>query len=147
MLKIQHSLLPLLLMLCIGCSGEPKAVATLSLGMAEIDAVAQLKLVGATDITDGMQTEIPYTGNDVADTPTANSSVWQMWSIDPPAASIETTFEDSKLTQLNYWDWRNRKMTSYHHTMEYVELSSLTINPNDNNFTATVVQTHNANGG
>jgi hypothetical protein len=115
--------------------------------MAETDAVAQLKLVGAKDISDGMQTAIPYTGDDGADTPTTGGSVWQMWSIDSPDSSIETTFEDGKLTQLNYWDWRDRKMTSYHHTMEYVELSSLTINPKNNDFTATVVQTHNANGG
>ena len=77
----------------------------------------------------------------------AYRSSWQMWSIDTPDASIETTFQDGKLTQLNYWDWRNRKMTSYHHTMEYVELSSLTINPHDNDFTATVLKTHNPNGG
>ncbi|TWU60355.1 hypothetical protein Poly51_06300 [Rubripirellula tenax] len=145
-MKIHHSLLPLLLMLCVGC-GESKPEATLSLGMTETDAVTQLKLVGATDISDGMQTAIPYTGDAVADTPAANSSSWRMWSIDTPDASIETAFEHGKLTQLNYWDWRNRKMTSYHHTMEYDELSSLTINPKDNDFTATVVQTHNANDG
>ena len=76
-----------------------------------------------------------------------SSRSWNMWSIETPDASIETTFKNRKLIQLNYWDWRKRKMTSYHHTMEYVEVSALIILPDDNDFEATVVRTHNEGGG
>ena len=67
---IQRSLLLLVSMLFVGCGAEPKTVATLSLGMAETDAVAQLKLVGATDgLAMAFKRQFLDTGDDVAETP------------------------------------------------------------------------------
>jgi len=104
----------------------------IKLGMSKDATSKRLAEFGAGDISSGMQAS--------ADAP---KSDW-MWSLDSPKLSIETLFESDKLITINIWDWRDRKMTSYHHTMRYDQVDTLTLN-SDGTFDANVVRTFNGN--
>jgi len=145
----------------VGESPQPKTTATpaapipfpthraslpdvmLALKMSEIEVVAKLESIFAIDITDGMSKLVPDWGDDdktpVSDTPIT----WRMWVVKSPNLSIETTFQEEKLVKLNVWDWRERKMTSYHHTMQYDSVSMLEVRPNENDLSTTILHTHN----
>ena len=84
----------------------------MKLGQSKEETLKILNAINANDISAGMQTE-PY--------PTKE---W-MWASQKYDISIETNFQDNKLTRLCIWDWKGRKQSSYHHTMEYFEVSSV----------------------
>ena len=104
----------------------------IKLGMSKDVTSKRLAEFGANDISSGMQAAA-----------NAPKSDW-MWSLASPKLSIETLFDNDKLVTLNIWDWRGRKMTSYHHTMEYDQVDTLTLN-SDGTFDANVIQTFNGN--
>jgi hypothetical protein len=103
---------------------------TIKLGMTENLVASELTELGAIDISSGMQA-----------TKGSPKSHW-MWTLESPNVSLETVFRDGKLARLNIWDWRTRKMTSYHHTMEHDEIATLTIQPNGE-FQSDIIETHN----
>jgi len=112
---------------------SPSTISTdIKLGMSKDATSKRLTEFGANDVSSGMQA-----------TANAPKSDW-MWSLASPKLSIETLFENDKLVTLNIWDWRGRKMTSYHHTMKYDQVDTLTLN-SDGTFDANVVQTFNGN--
>ena len=124
----------------IGCSNtreiqEIQEPITIEIGMKKTEVIEILSDFGATDIGEGMQTTALMKGE-------SNPKGW-MWSIESPNLSIETKYQEGKLTELNVWDWTKRKLTSYHHTMEYDEVSQLKLIAATGKFQTTVIKTHN----
>lgn len=101
----------------------------IKLGMSKEAVSENLIAIGADDISSGMQA--------TADAP---KSDW-MWTLSSPEVSIETLYTNDKLSTLHVWDWTDRQMTSYHHTLTHDEVDSLTLHGNGT-FESNVIRTH-----
>lgn len=104
---------------------------TLSLNLPESTVAERMVKFGASDVSSGMQVR--------AGSPKAN---W-MWKIKSPNLSIETLYEDGLLKVINVWDWKDRKQTSYQHTLEYFQVEWLVLR-NDGSYQSNIVKTFNA---
>ena len=113
-----------------GAACSLSASVTIKLGMTEESVANELVKLNAEDISAGMSA-----------TKSSPKSHW-MWTLESPNVSLETIFRDGKLVRLSIWDWRTRKMTSYHHAMEHDEIARLTIHPSGE-FQMDIVETHN----
>ena len=83
--------------------------------MDKESVVQTLKSLGASDIGTGMQ---------VMETDPGKLKNW-MWHLEEYNFTLETLYSKGKLVTLNYWNWEGRKLSSYHHLMEYHEISEL----------------------
>lgn len=111
---------------------SPKRV-IIQLGMDNAIVLEKLESLGARDIGNGMQ---------VMEREPEKLKNW-MWHLKEYNLTLETIYSDGKLITLNYWDWTNRALTSYHHTMEYHELSELTLDTETNQSFTKLIKKHN----
>ena len=121
----------------------------LSLGMDHARVERLLRHVGAEDISAGMSTyavvvpcpdgttSADYPAPDIDFNPTG------MWHISGIGLTVETEFDEEKLTEINVWDWTGRELNSYHHTLEFDSVSELIIPVGHLYYRATVLETHN----
>ena len=128
-----------LALLGAGCN-PPSKTELLELGMNQDDVYAVLDELGAEDISDEMQVGTI----DGSDPRSAGPLSGYMWHLERQNITIETKFGDGKLTTLNVWDWSDQKLSSYHHTLRFDEVSKLRIGPGTR-FKTTVIKTHNPN--
>ena len=112
--------LGLLLGGCGSDTPEPPQIrgGQLVLGTEKREAIHLLKALGAVDIGEGMQVELAE----------GQSSANWMWSLKRYDVTVETQYEGGVISQLNVWDWRGRKKTSYHHKLEYYSIDRLDFN-------------------
>ncbi len=121
--------------LLVGCGKETPTTnrVTIQLNM-EKEAVTKILIsLGVKDIGNGMQ---------VSERDPEKLKEW-MWHSEDYKFTVETIYSEGKLKTLNYWDWKNRELTSYHHTMEYHELSELTIETNTKQSFTKLIKKHN----
>jgi hypothetical protein len=115
---------------CCSKNSEPRATLfELKLGQTKEEVIQILSDINASDISAGIQTD-PY--------PTKE---W-MWKSQKYDISIETSYQDNKLKRLCIWDWKGRNQSSYHHTMEYFEVSNVTFSQAPQ-FSYQVMSVHN----
>ena len=96
----------------------------LELEMTQNDFESALLRLGAIDISEGMSV-----GTFDGFEPEKNAPVrWGgIWKLSRQNLTIEASFENQRLKNLNLWDWTGRRLNSYHHVLEYDRVSSLTI--------------------
>ena len=96
----------------------------LELEMTQNDFESALLRLGAIDISEGMSV-----GTFDGFEPEKNPPVRRggIWKLSRQNLTIEASFENQRLKDLNLWDWTGRRLNSYHHVLEYDRVSSLTI--------------------
>ena len=139
---LERSLLVALLLFA-GCSREIASDATIALGDDDSVVLADLKRLGARDVTNGLSLGYDPNGERNA---SPEQNYWRMWMLHHPKCAIETTFVDGVLVQLLFWDLRDREVDRYFAVMAHDEVSSLSVWLSENRFANSVVR-HIDDGG
>ncbi|MEM7560037.1 MAG: hypothetical protein AAF394_13035 [Planctomycetota bacterium] len=112
-----------LIALC-GCS-QPEVVGELAVGMTSDAALAELKEVGAV--------EVSFDAEEEAD------GSQTLWRIDRPKMALATTFKGGKLSSMYLWRWEEAP-TSPEQSEGRESISSVSIFPATDGIEATLVK-------